>query len=144
MAGLFAARTTRALGDGTEFSFIRSEESQDTICLTQVNMFENDRIDGVTSLITHIRDFSQRLDQTGASPAHREGSPFGGPCLKTKKRRDRITSPMKATSGFEPLVQLLQSRALPLGDVALNGKLETGIEPATFSLARRCSTTEPL
>ena len=27
---------------------------------------------------------------------------------------------MEATSGFEPLVQLLQSRALPLGDVALS------------------------
>jgi hypothetical protein len=26
---------------------------------------------------------------------------------------------LEATSGFEPLVQLLQSRALPLGDVAL-------------------------
>ena len=61
-----------------------------------------------------------------------------------KKRRDKITSPMKATSGFEPLVQLLQSRALPLGDVAWGGERETGIEPATFSLARRCSTTEPL
>ena len=55
----------------------------------------------------------------------------------------------EATSGFEPLVQLLQSRALPLGDVAVprsvqEGERETGIEPATFSLARRCSTTEPL
>ncbi len=51
----------------------------------------------------------------------------------------------EATSGFEPLVQLLQSRALPLGDVAQKGReRETGIEPATFSLARRCSTTEPL
>ena len=46
-------------------------------------------------------------------------------------------------------MQLLQSRALPLGDVAEKGPVndgerETGIEPATFSLARRCSTTEPL
>jgi hypothetical protein len=56
-----------------------------------------------------------------------------------------ITYRWEATSGFEPLVQLLQSRALPLGDVAWNGReRETGIEPATFSLARRCSTTEPL
>ena len=31
----------------------------------------------------------------------------------------KITSHWEATSGFEPLVQLLQSRALPLGDVAL-------------------------
>jgi hypothetical protein len=71
---------------------------------------------------------------------------------------------MEATSGLEPLVQLLQSRALPLGDVAaqtyhvhtyartsvnictceVKRERETGIEPATFSLARRCSTTEPL
>jgi hypothetical protein len=61
----------------------------------------------------------------------------------------KITSEREATSGFEPLVQLLQSRALPLGDVATYARLtgmerETGIEPATFSLARRCSTTEPL
>jgi hypothetical protein len=56
-----------------------------------------------------------------------------------------ITYRWEATSGFEPLVQLLQSRALPLGDVAWNRmERETGIEPATFSLARRCSTTEPL
>ncbi len=56
-----------------------------------------------------------------------------------------ITYRWEATSGFEPLVQLLQSRALPLGDVAWNRReRETGIEPATFSLARRCSTTEPL
>jgi hypothetical protein len=33
--------------------------------------------------------------------------------------RDQIS--LEATSGFEPLVQLLQSRALPLGDVALKG-----------------------
>ena len=33
---------------------------------------------------------------------------------------------MEATSGFEPLVQLLQSRALPLGDVALNIKNGAG------------------
>jgi hypothetical protein len=41
-----------------------------------------------------------------------------------KKRRDpNITSNWEATSGFEPLVQLLQSRALPLG----------------YSAAQRCS-----
>jgi hypothetical protein len=28
---------------------------------------------------------------------------------------------LEATSGFEPLMQLLQSRALPLGDVAERG-----------------------
>src|SRR5215469_16409584 len=86
-------------------------------------MFENNGFGGVASVIAHVRNVQND---------------------EKKKRRDRITSLVKATSGFEPLVQLLQSRALPLGDVALNGKRETGIEPATFSLARRCSTTEPL
>ena len=46
---------------------------------------------------------------------------------KLKKREMRHTSHLlllsyirlEATSGLEPLVQLLQSRALPLGDVAL-------------------------
>jgi hypothetical protein len=33
---------------------------------------------------------------------------------------------LEATSGFEPLVQLLQSRALPLGDVALSRKMGAG------------------
>ena len=69
-----------------------------------------------------------------------------------RKKRDLRQSRFlkrEATSGFEPLVQLLQSRALPLGDVAVPHSIqererETGIEPATFSLARRCSTTEPL
>jgi hypothetical protein len=35
-----------------------------------------------------------------------------------EKRRDVSRLYREATSGFEPLVQLLQSRALPLGDVA--------------------------
>ena len=66
--------------------------------------------------------------------------------IERKRDVTYITSQREATSGLEPLVQLLQSRALPLGDVAAlrYGERETGIEPATFSLARRCSTTEPL
>jgi hypothetical protein len=41
---------------------------------------------------------------------------------KQKKRRDKaITSLAKATGGLEPPMQLLQSRALPLGDVAGKG-----------------------
>ena len=71
-----------------------------------------------------------------------------GERLTEKKKRDYCNHVFwEATSGLEPLVQLLQSRALPLGDVAAyyqEGERETGIEPATFSLARRCSTTEPL
>ena len=41
--------------------------------------------------------------------------------MKKKDVIYEITSVWEATSGFEPLVQLLQSRALPLGDVALRG-----------------------
>src|SRR5690242_15843264 len=40
-------------------------------------------------------------------------------------------------------MRVLQTLALPLGDVAAMER-ETGFEPATFSLARRCSTPEPL
>ncbi len=39
--------------------------------------------------------------------------------MKKDVTYNEITSDIReATSGFEPLVQLLQSRALPLGDVA--------------------------
>ena len=62
----------------------------------------------------------------------------------------------EATTGFEPVMEVLQTSALPLGDVALQAatpvqagvaetwERKTGFEPATLSLARRCSTTEPL
>ena len=52
----------------------------------------------------------------------------------------------EATRGFGPLMRVLQTLALPLGHVAeMNGSFfETeramGLEPTTFSLARRCST----
>ena len=52
----------------------------------------------------------------------------------------------EATRGFEPLMRVLQTLALPLGHVAIMNlySLETeramGLEPTTFSLARRCST----
>ena len=39
-------------------------------------------------------------------------------------------------------MRVLQTLALPLGYVAMERK--TGFEPATLSLARRCSTAEPL
>ena len=71
---------------------------------------------------------------------------------------------LEATSGFEPLIEVLQTSALPLGHVAeqrsntrtppqLDPYLgdrwtplerKTRFELATLSLARRCSTTEPL
>src|SRR5215469_7799899 len=45
-----------------------------------------------------------------------------------------------------PPTRVFRSNRNSSGDTPLNGFLEreTGIEPATFSLARRCSTTEPL
>ena len=47
----------------------------------------------------------------------------------------------KATTGFEPVIRVLQTLALPLGHVAID-QLEraTRLELVTFSLARRCST----
>ena len=54
-----------------------------------------------------------------------------------------LRSSSEATTGFEPVMRVLQTLALPLGDVAAMER-ETGFEPATFSLARRCSTPEPL
>ena len=63
----------------------------------------------------------------------------------------------KATTGFEPVMEVLQTSALPLGHVATrlreiacrsagrsrNGlERAMGFEPTTFSLARRRSTTE--
>ncbi len=60
---------------------------------------------------------------------------------------------MEATTGFEPVVRVLQTLALPLGHVALDNNKQLivactleramGLEPTTFSLARRRSTTEP-
>jgi hypothetical protein len=53
----------------------------------------------------------------------------------------------EATRGFEPLMRVLQTLALPLGHVAMmiyqlfkNSERAKGLEPSTFSLARRCST----
>ena len=50
----------------------------------------------------------------------------------------------EATTGFEPVMRVLQTLALPLGhDAVLNKtKRAMGFEPTTFSLARRRSTTE--
>jgi hypothetical protein len=49
---------------------------------------------------------------------------------------------MEAAPGFEPGMKVLQTFALPLGDAALKLERETGFEPATLALARRCSTAE--
>src|SRR5699024_2508531 len=53
---------------------------------------------------------------------------------------------LKAATGFEPVVEDLQSSALPLGYAAMRkeSKRKTGFEPATPTLARWCSTTELL
>gem|GEM_PF-5331525 len=53
---------------------------------------------------------------------------------------------LKAVTGFEPVIEVLQTSALPLGYTAILKKMErkTGFEPATPTLARWCSTTELL
>ena len=55
-----------------------------------------------------------------------------------------LINKMEAAPRFELGVKDLQSSALPLGYAALIVERETGFEPATFALARRRSTTEPL
>jgi hypothetical protein len=50
---------------------------------------------------------------------------------------------MEAAPGFEPGIKVLQTSALPLGYAAIR-KRKTGLEPATPTLARWCSTTELL
>ena len=54
---------------------------------------------------------------------------------------------MEAATGIEPVVRVLQTRALPLGYAAYmstNMERKTGFEPATPTLARLYSTTELL
>ncbi len=50
---------------------------------------------------------------------------------------------MKAATGIEPVIRVLQTRALPLGYAAIMER-KTGFEPATPTLARLYSTTELL
>jgi hypothetical protein len=48
---------------------------------------------------------------------------------------------VEATTGFEPVIRVLQTLALPLGHVAsIQIERATRLELVTFSLARRCST----
>ncbi len=51
---------------------------------------------------------------------------------------------LEAATGFEPVIRVLQTHALPLGYAALILERKTGFEPATPTLARWCSTTELL
>ena len=53
---------------------------------------------------------------------------------------------MEAATGFEPVIKVLQTSALPLGYAAKIQAMErkTGFEPATPTLARLYSTTELL
>ena len=53
-------------------------------------------------------------------------------------------SPLEATSGFEPLIGVLQTPALATWPRRPVLERKTRFELATLSLARRCSTTEPL
>ena len=65
----------------------------------------------------------------------------------TTETKKRTTNPVRceASTGFEPVMRVLQTLALPLGHDAGINKSERamGFEPTTFSLARRRSTTEP-
>ena len=51
---------------------------------------------------------------------------------------------MEAATGFEPVVEVLQTCALPLGYAAIRLERKTRFELATPTLARWCSTTELL
>jgi hypothetical protein len=51
---------------------------------------------------------------------------------------------MEAATGFEPVIKVLQTCALPLGYAAIFMERKTRFELATPTLARWCSTTELL
>ena len=80
------------------------------------------------------RDFKSLVSTNSTTPAYNK-----------HKFRKKI---MEATPGFEPGIRILQTLALPLGDVATHDKYkmerETGLEPATTTLATWSSTTELL
>ena len=76
----------------------------------------------------------------------------GRPAIKNGRPQDVHRKSMEAKPGFEPGVKALQASALPLGHFAVyaKGRLSsalahtmertTGLEPATPTLARLCST----
>src|SRR5579885_283060 len=131
MAGLFADGAPYAFGDGMIFASRRREEGQDAVSLAQIGAFQDDSLGGVASLFSHEGNRSSALSRC-VSCCLQNGTG------KDKKRRDRIITPGKeeATSGFEPLVQLLQSRALPLGDVAINMGAGDGDRTRDFLLGK--------
>ena len=49
---------------------------------------------------------------------------------------------LAARPGFEPGLETSKASGLPLADLAINFERRTGLEPVTFSLATRYSTTE--
>ncbi len=52
-----------------------------------------------------------------------------------------VTFCMEASTGFEPVIRVLQTLAFPLGhDAREKRERAMGLEPTTFSLARRRST----
>ena len=51
---------------------------------------------------------------------------------------------MEAATGFEPVIRVLQTRALPLGYAAVIHGAEDEVRTRDPTLARWCSTTELL
>ena len=94
----------------------------------------------------------------GGSPTHPHGDSGERNGLERGNERKEM---VEAAPGFEPGMKVLQTSALPLGYAAVvipllgpsgrkqrgpasisNLERETGVEPATPTLARWCSTTE--
>ena len=54
-----------------------------------------------------------------------------------------MLTPKKAVTGFEPVIKVLQTSALPLGYTAINNQQNTGVagfEPAHDGTKNRCLT----
>ena len=104
------------------------------------------------------RDFLLHLEKRpdpGAAAGHRPPAPAESGC---RERKGALLSEgplgdLEAKPGFEPGVKALQASALPLGHFAVDMKRAdsktgpmhamertTGLEPATPTLARLCST----
>ncbi len=109
---------------------------------------------GASSAVGQVAVHAARIlgALAGRSPPHgRAGprvqiSPHGGQqksALIGKAEFKRILFGSEATGGFEPPIRVLQTLALTTWP-RRHLERETGFEPATFSLARRRSTPEPL
>ncbi len=81
------------------------------------------------------------VPEAGLEPA-RTKSPRDFKSLVSTNSTTPANILLEATPGFEPGMRILQTLALPLGDVAKKMERETGLEPATSTLARLRSTTE--